>query len=264
MSRGLLDWPGVVFGWIDQPLRAVLPDAVVLTFWALVSAVATMWVYKRFSNQDKLAALKPELKAVQQKLSSYDGDFGGLKPLIAENFRLAGRQIGLALGPALLAGVPVLFVLVWISNAYGVYFPAAGTPVQVRAVADDGDASDWRWPNASPSPAESAAAPGHAWTVAWPAADDPARLVTGDGRAVVELPPPNASPVLHERQWWNALIGNPAGYLESGNPARAVHLDLPHTEVLPFGPGWMRGWAFPYFVLLIAGSLGLKFAWRIH
>ena len=38
MERGLLDWPGVVFGLVNQPLVAVLPEPVVLAFWALVSS----------------------------------------------------------------------------------------------------------------------------------------------------------------------------------------------------------------------------------
>jgi len=111
-SRGLLDWPGVVLGAINQPLVAVLPEPVVLAFWALVSSWLTMWVYRRFSNQEEMAALKPQVTAVQKELSNSDGEFGGLMPLIRENFRLSGRHIMFALGPALLAGVPVLFVLV--------------------------------------------------------------------------------------------------------------------------------------------------------
>ena len=61
MERGLLDWPGVVFGLVNQPLVAVLPEPVVLAFWALVSSWLTMWVYRRFSNQEKMAALKPQI-----------------------------------------------------------------------------------------------------------------------------------------------------------------------------------------------------------
>lgn len=266
MSRGLLDWPGVVLGWINAPLVAVLPEAVVLAFWAVVSSFLTMWVYRRFSNQEKLAALRPQVKAVQKKLSNYDGEFSGLKPLIMENFRLSGRHILLALGPALLAGVPVLFVLVWVSNAYGVKFPEPGTLIQVRAVAaDDGQATrDWEWEGVPTRRVEGLEAPGTAWSVPWPEPADPVVLRTAAGVAAVELPPKRPTPVLHERHWWNALIGNPGGYLEPGNPAAAIHLDLPKTEILPFGPGWMRGWEFLYFVLLVAGSLALKFIWRIH
>jgi len=264
MERGVLDWPGVVFGLINQPLVSILPEPVVLAFWALFSSWLTMWVYRRFSNQDEMAALKPKIKAVQKKLSNYDGDFGGLVPLIRENFSLAGRQLMLALGPALLAGVPVLFVLVWISNAYGVAVPSAGSTVEVRvsAVANAEPAS-WRWAGAQAEsiPVDEA---DHAWRLAWPAAEETATLIAAGGEEILELPPAKPASVVHQRQWWNALIGNPAGYLDPASPAEAVYLDLPKKQMLPFGPAWMRGWEFLYFVLLIIGSLGLKLLWRIH
>ena len=267
MARGLLDWPGVILGLIDQPLTAVLPAPLALAFWALVSAWLSMWVYRRFSSQDEMAALKPQLKAVQARLSKYDGEFSGLLPLIRENFRLSGKQIMLALGPALLAGVPVLFVLVWISNAYGVTMPPAGEPVEVHAVVAagagvDANASDWRWRGTEAEVLQSMDEAGHAWSIAWPRAD--ASLVTEDGDKIIVLPLARPAPVVHQRKWWNVLIGNPAGYLDGDSPAEAVYLDLPKQQMLPFGPGWMRGWEFLYFLLLIAGSLGLKFIWRIH
>ena len=263
-SRGLLDWPGVVLGAINQPLVAVLPEPVVLAFWALVSSWLTMWVYRRFSNQAEMAALKPQIKAVQKKLSNYDGEFSGLMPLIRENFRLSGRQIMLALGPALLAGVPVLFVLVWISNAFGVTMPSAGTTIEVRAIAaGDVDPAGWQW-HATQAEATTSDEAGRAWRLEWPAPGETATLISSRGKDVMEIPPPHPAPVVHKRQWWNALIGNPAGYLEPANPAEAVYLDLPKKQMLPFGPIWMRGWEFLYFLLLVIGSLGLKLIWRIH
>lgn len=265
MDRGLLDWPGVLLGVINQPLVAVLPEPVVLALWALVSSWLTMWVYRRFSNQEAMAALKPKIKAVQKKLSGYDGEFAGLAPLIRENFSLAGRQLGLALGPALLAGVPVLFVLVWISNAYGVFMPPAGAQVEVRALAAaDADPANWRWHGTQAESVADDDETGHAWRLTWPSSQDTATLITERGEEIVEIPPEYPAPVVHQRQWWNALIGNPAGYFEPGSPAEAVYLGLPRKQMLPFGPGWMRGWEFLYFVLLIIGSLGLKFIWRIH
>jgi len=264
MDRGLLDWPGVVFGLINQPLAAVLPDPVVLAVWALISSWLTMWVYRRFSNQEEMAALKPQVKAVQKKLSSYDGEFSGLMPLIRENFRLSGRHIMLALGPALLAGIPVLFVLVWVSNAFGVSMPSPDGQVEIRAIAaEQADPSNWQWHGTRAEPLTSDEA-GQAWRVAWPAPQRTATLITERGEDVVEIPPTHPAPVVHKRRWWNALIGNPAGYLEPANPAEAVYLGLPKKQMLPFGPAWMRGWEFLYFVLLVIGSLGLKVVWRIH
>lgn len=272
MERGLLDWPGVVLGLINEPLVAMLPEPVVLAFWALLSSWLTMRVYRRVSNQEKMAALKPRIKAVQKKLANYDGEFSGLFPLIRENFSLAGRQLGLALGPALLAGVPVLFVLVWISNAYGATMPPAGAQVEVRAIvgasvaasaAGDADPGSWQWHGTRAEPTTTDQT-GHSWRVAWPAPGRAAELITERGEDVIEIPTTHPAPVVHKRQWWNALIGNPAGYLEPANPAEAVYLDLPKKQMLPFGPSWMRGWEFLYFVLLIIGSLGLKLIWRIH
>lgn len=263
-DRGLLDWPGVALDAINQPLVSILPEPLVLAFWALVSAWLTMWVYRRFSNQAEMAALKPRIKAVQKKLSSYDGEFRGLTPLIRENFRLAGRQLALALGPALLAGLPVLLVLVWISNAFGVFMPSSGAPVEIRAIAgDDADPPEWQWHGTRAEPLKTGQA-GQTWRVVWPAPPQTAALITARGEDVVEIPPLHSTPVVHKRKWWNTLIGNPAGYLEPGNPADAVYLELPKKQMLPFGPQWMRGWAFLYFVLLIIGSLGLKLIWRIH
>ncbi len=77
----------------------------------------------------------------------------------------------------------------------------------------------------------------------------------------MELPPQAPTPVLHKRQWWNALIANPAGYLPEDAPVESLRLGLPSHEILPLGPDWMRGWLFTYFVLLIDASLGFKLHW---
>lgn len=263
-NLGILDWPGILFGWINDVLLLVLPLPLTLVFWAAVSGWATMWVYRAASNQDKLAALKPQVKAVQDKLKRYDGEFSGLIPLIRENFRLSGRHIGLAIGPALVAGIPVLFVLVWGSNEFGVYFPEAGQRVNVAVSSESvtRDADNWRWVGSDSRHLPSAVDEPLRWGVAWP--EDGAALETADGERAVALPHEAPTPIVHKRKWWNLLIGNPAGYLEQDNPVDSIELDLPAHETLPIGPGWMRGWLFTYFVVLIAASLGFKFYWRVH
>lgn len=272
MTLGVLDLPGLLFGIINDLLLVALPLWVTLVFWAAVSGWATMWVYRAVSNQQALAALKPQIKAVQQKLAKYDDEFSGLIPLIRENFRLSGRQIGLAIGPALLAGIPVLFVLVWGSNVYGVHFPESGQPVNVAVESErwPRSADDWEWTGFGPGVGmeiaalhlPSAVGDPLRWRVAWPQAS--ARLTTVEGEVVIELPPDVAVPVVHKRQWWNLLIGNPAGYLEPDNPAEAIQLALPAYRFVPWGPDWIRGWLFVYFVVVISVSLGFKSYWRVH
>ncbi|QKK02404.1 MAG: hypothetical protein HND55_06925 [Pseudomonadota bacterium] len=265
MSRlGILDWPGIVFGWINELLLFVLPLPVTLIFWAFVSGWATMWVYRAVSNQDKLAALKPQVKVVQNKLRRYDGEFSGLIPLISENFRLSGRHIGLAIGPAIVAGIPVLFVLVWASNEYGTYFPETGAPVNVEVVSDqvERDADNWRWHDTEAKHLPSAVDEPLRWRIGWP--EQTARLTTADGQTAVALPPDEPAPILHKRKWWNLLIGNPAGYLAAGNPVESIRMDLPTHDMLPFGPGWARSWLFVYLVVVVIVSLGYKFYWKVH
>ena len=95
----------------------------------------------------------------------------------------------------------------------------------------------------------------------WPEAS--ARLETVGGVPAIELPHQAPTPIVHERRWWNLLIGNPAGYLAENNPADSIRLDLPSHEYLPWGPNWMRGWLFTYFLVVIAVSLGFKFYWKV-
>ncbi|RFF29182.1 hypothetical protein [Wenzhouxiangella sediminis] len=263
-NLGILDWPGVLFGLVNDLLLFVLPLPLTLVFWAAVSGWATMWVYRATSNQEKLAALKPQVKAVQEKLKRYDGEFSGLIPLIRENFRLSGRHIGLAIGPALIAGIPVLFVLVWGSNEFGAHFPEAGARVNVEVSSDsvERDAENWRWTGTDARQLPSAVDEPLRWRLSWP--DQTAALETATGEPAVELPPEVPTPMLHKRKWWNLLIGNPAGYLASDNPVDSIRMGLPSHEILPVGPGWMRGWLFTYFVVLIAVSLGFKFYWKVH
>lgn len=260
---GLLDWPGLLFGLVNDLLLLVLPLELTLLFWAFVSGWATMWVYRAVSNQDKLAALKPQVKAVQQKLATYDGEFSGLIPLIKENFRLSGRHIGLAIGPALVAGIPVLFVLVWASNEYGVHFPEPGARVNVEVSSDSvaRDDENWRWRGTEVRHLPAAVDEPLRWRIAWP--EETARLETAAGEQAVTLPPEVPTPVLHERQWWNLLIGNPAGYLAPDNPVDSIRIGLPEHEILPVGPGWMRGWLFTYLVAVVVVSLGFKFYWKV-
>lgn len=254
---GLLDLPSPIFAFVDRWLF-FLPDLALIAFWALLSAIGTMWLYHRYSRQDELADLKPQIKQVQKQLANYDGPMSGLWPIIGRSTRLSGRQMGLTLWPALVASVPVLFVLVFLSNEYGHRFPETGANVTVTPVAADTPASwEWRGPGRAGWDAEA----GH-WNLAWPA--DATSLVPGNGDPLITLPMDEPASVIHKRQWWNWLIGNPVGYLAEDAPAEALQIGLPRQRFLPFGPAWLGYWEIPYLVLLVAFSLTIKIRFGIH
>ena len=268
-QRGLLDHPGGVLARIDRALRSVLPPALALVAWALVSAWLTMWVYGRTSRQDRLASIKRKAQSLRRSIRDYQGPFSGLMPLVADNLRLSLKQLALAIGPAVLAGLPVLIVLVWIAGAYGPRLPMAGTETRVEITAGSGiDTSEWHWHGtpAERAPTEEASV---GWDLAWPMPAMPARLRADTGpdhraAALVTLPIDRPSTVLHKRQWWNTLIANPAGYLPDDSPIDRLQIELPQFEVVPLGPDWMRGWMFWYFLVLVAAAIALKIRWRIH
>jgi hypothetical protein len=90
----------------------------------LVAGALSMVVYSRLSPQAKIVELKGQLGELQREISAYDGDFAGALTLTRQNLRLAFRRLGLALGPALASGVPVLAAIPLIGESYVSYFVA--------------------------------------------------------------------------------------------------------------------------------------------
>lgn len=254
---GLLDLPSPIFAFVDRWLF-FLPDLAAIAFWALLSAIGTMWLYHRYSKQDELAELKPQIKQVQKELARYDGPMNGLWPLIRRSTSLSGKQMGMTLWPALVASLPVLFVLVFLSNEYGHHFPERGETVTVAPLGADAP-EDWQWDGTASA---EWSAEEERWNVAWP--DDETRLTAGDGETLITLPTDEPVTVIHQRRWWNWLIANPAGYLADSAPADALEIGVPRQRHLPFGPAWLGYWEIPYLVLLVVFSLTIKVRFGIH
>lgn len=258
-ADGVLDLPSPLFGGIDGLLSGWLPPTARLLLWAVVAAVASMALYRLTSNQPRLAAIKAEMAALRTRIAAFDGPFAEMWGLTRRNLVLALRQLWVTLVPAILASVPVLFLLVWVSNSFDLALPQPGDPVEVEALAGAGDTlPPLRW-----VPADGVRAHGDGrWTVTWPDAGAPLELRNADQR-LLTLPLAAPVGVVHQHQWWNRLLGNPAGYLPPGEVA-AVDIALPARSYLPFGPTWLRGWMPLFFAVVLAVSLLLKLAWRLH
>lgn len=227
---GFFDLPAPLFRLLDMPL-APLPPALRLVVWALVASVLSMWLYKILSPQKKLVETEAAALAARRELNAYDGEFDGAWPLISRVFRTAGKRLWLALPPAVAASLPVLALLVWISNDYGYRFPRQGEPVAAEAQPDGFDVR---------------------------MAERRVVVHAADGEVVSDVPLARPAPIVEKRHWWNLLIGNPAGYLPEEGPVERVELSFPTVEVLPFGPSWLRGWEVLFFTLLVAFSLIIK------
>ena len=255
---GFFDLANPAFDLVDGWLALLTGATGRLVFWALLGSFATMFLYRLSSRQEALSALKPQIKEAQKALATFDGELDGILPLVRRSLGLSVRQFGLALGPALLASFPLIFMLLWISNRYDLLLPNPGDAISV-SIETAADVDSLWLPEASATLIDP-----DQWQVNWPIEGETLQLMVQGNIEVLKLPTTELSPVVHKQQWWNVLIGNPAGYLKADQPVEAVFLAFPTQVYLPFGPGWVRGWEFLFFGLLFSFSIAIKIVFKIH
>lgn len=241
---GLFDLPAPLFAFLDSGLAVVIPPFARLILWAIVAAILSMGLYWLLSPQRRIATAKADATAARRALDAHDGEFADAWPLMRRMLEASVRQLGLVTLPAVLASLPVLFLLAWLSTAYGYGFPADAGTVGLRAVPDGYDAR---------------LEPGMGDNVAHDVV-----VLDQAGETALRLPLRVPVTTIHERQWWNTLFGNPAGYLPEAAPVQRVELDLPEQRFLSFGPAWLGAWYTIFFAALAIASLVIKIAWRIE
>jgi hypothetical protein len=250
MTLGLFDLAGPVLTWLDQALSAVVPAAGRLVLWGLVAAALSMALYAALSPQQRLRRVRDEAVEARRALDRFEGDFGEARPLMARMFATSMKQLGLVLAPAVLASLPLLFMMAWLYGAFSYVLPERPGAVALRTL---------------PAGYEASVQPNQVASYSGVAVAEVPALVVRDGRGRVVEERPMSAPVtvLHKEQWWNLLIANPLGYLADDSPLEWVEIDLPRREVLPFGPWWLRTWEFVFFTTLVAASLAIKLLFRL-
>ncbi len=244
MSVGLLDLPAPLYAWLDAALADFLPPLARILLWGVIAGLGSMALYALFAPQARIARGKREVAEAQRALDAHEGTLAQAGPLIARMLRLALGQVRLTTLPAVIASLPLLTLLAWMSTAYGHRFPEPGETPPVEAQPPSLMAE---------------------WVPQAPSRSAPGVVVRdGDGSRIGRFDLPAPVNVLHEWRWWNAILGNPAGYLPSGAGVQRVRVDLPRRHYLGFGPQWARGWEVPFLGALLVASIALKFGARIQ
>lgn len=240
-----LDYPVRMFAWMDQHLATWASAEVRLVIWSAGAGVTTMLLYGLLSPQRRIARAKLELAAVRGRLDRFDGEFADALPLMRRMIGVAVTQLGLVLGPAMAALLPMALLASWIAQTYGYDFPDEQWPVSIRTQPEN-------------LPAQ--------WIPATPADSRPARvaLVDWQGQLLGELEVPSPVPVIAKRTWQAALAGSPLGFLPDELPIERIELHLPHRQYLRWGPDWMRRWEFLFFGVLTLAAVAVKRTLRIQ
>jgi hypothetical protein len=252
---GMFDLPAPIFSAIDGVLAMAMPALLRLVLWGVLAGWLSMVLYRVLSDQNKIGELKTQQKEQQKLITEFDGEFAQLMPLIRSALALGFRQLGLALGPALLATVPVLFIIIWVSGEYGYTTPAAGEEVFMSAEPAAGNSLQW-------SASGEVKVTKDGWLINWPSKEQSLTL-SDDQQALLVLPLEHDIPIIHKKKWWNSLMANPIGYLPKDGKTDVIHIHLPEAVIIASGPGWIRGWMFSFFMSFLLSSVGFKLFLRL-
>lgn len=229
---GLFDLPAPLFDLVDRGLLASLPSLARLILWAVVGAAMSLALYRLLSPQRRIAEAKAAAQEARRRLNAHDGDLESALPLMRHSMKMALRHVGLVFPAALIASLPVLALLVWLDGAYGYQFPQDR---QAPAIAVEPQTFSAQW---QPS--------GQGGQI---------ELRDETGAEVARLTLAEPITRIEKRQWWNVLIGNPAGYLPDNGPIEGVTIGLPEKQYLPVGPDWLRSWLTVALSALVIASL---------
>jgi hypothetical protein len=239
---GLLDLPASLWSWTDVRMAALLPASVRLVAWGAAAAILSLGIYWLISPQKRIAQISADeqrLKATlrDETIEMADG-LAAAKGLL----RLALVRLGLVTMPVLIAALPLLSLMTWMEAHYAYSLPPSGQTADVRV---EPPVAQGRW-------------------ISGDDATPRVEVLDGHGSVLREVPVAIPVPVIEKRFWWNALIGNPLGYLPDDSPFDRINIGLPANEYFSIGPDWARGWVTPFILSLLVGSIFLKFAFRIH
>ena len=255
---GLFDALTPFWSTIDGLLEPFSNSFIRISFWALISALVSSLVFKKLSSPEKISQLKIKLKNMQNQLNQHDGDFSELKGLAIGTIKLSIKRMVLTFIPALLASIPILFILTFLSNHYELQQPQLNENIRLSIDWGNNQSQELALMQSSKTIKS-----GTIQTINWPSSDNPINLINAIDKSKIMTFPFDTSNIIHKKQWWNSLIGNPAGYLVNNNNINSISFDFKTQQIIKFGPLWVRSWLFIYFFMTFTFSIIFLFLFKI-
>lgn len=245
-----------LFNAVDALLVPWLPVLLRVLLWGALTGVATLLLYAWVSDQAGLAVLKQRAKDLRREMLDPSLDRDAYMRLTKENLTTSFRLLRKSFGPAMISSIPVLIVLVWLSTYYSYERPPAGADVAVDFVPKN-DAMQV-------SPADAFVKSGDGILLRIGAQPATVQFADAEGTVYEGAPDNPPTPVVHQRRWWNALLGNEAGYVRPNADVDEIHFGFPALNLFPSLPSWASTWELPFFVSLFVAALSIKIAFKIE
>ncbi len=122
-----------VFAWIDAGAGLVAGETIRVLVWGLAAGVLSMLVYRRFSPQARLQELGVQAADARRALNAHTGDFSEALVLMRASCTLSLQRLKVALLPSLLAGLPVILLLIGLQPRYESFAWIESGPEWVRS-----------------------------------------------------------------------------------------------------------------------------------
>lgn len=137
-----------IFDLLQAPLRG-LPPWVGILVWSIPIGVFALWVFKKTSNQRRIAEVKRKIHACLFEIRLFNDDVAAILRAQGEILRHVARYQALALKPMIFILPPLVLLMVQLHAFYGFRGLKPGEHALVRAAF----AGDWSARSNAPRPA---------------------------------------------------------------------------------------------------------------
>ena len=215
-----------------------------------------MWLYLLASDQLGIAALKNETRMLRKRMLAEDLENKEVMSIAKENLFVSLRLVTKVFFPSLIASLPVLFFVIWLSSHMTYDRSNDATGVSVNVIPSVG--------NLEFLPNDMFILKEGEIRLMMKSELQTIKVVSPEG--LVYEGRPQAHPVdgVYKKQWWNTFLGNAAGYVENNATVDEIKWGFPRRIYLEGVPSWMSTWEFPFFASLIIVAIVLKFTLRIQ
>jgi uncharacterized membrane protein (DUF106 family) len=254
-----------------------LPAWVGLTVVSLVVSVFMLLIYKRFSNQAKLEAVKQQIYAGIFEIRLFNDDFRAILRAQGEILRHNLRYLGYSLVPMAWMLVPLLLVVAQLQFHYGYEGLKPGEPTLVKVKLKEDWSSRSLAADAAGKPRVALQAPAGlkietppVWSpsekeIAWRVvAEQPGtyELTLDVGgtpltkTAVSSTEVARRSPIRVAPAFFDQLLYPAEDPLPAASPVESITLGYPEAEVSLLGFG--MHWIIAFFILTVVFAFALK------